>query len=124
MNFNSQYLTYAEYKQLGGKLDEVPFNLLELRARGKIDQRTLGRLKNLPNQITEVKACVFRLIEVMKNDDERKTQNIASENTDGYSVSYGTSTSTEEEKKYDAIIRDYLLTCRLEDGTPYLYCGV
>ena len=124
MDYNPQYLTYAEYKQLGGKLDEVPFNLLELQARGKINERTLGRLKNLPSQITEVKACVFRLVEFMNNNQNRANQNITSENTDGYSVSYGTSTSTEEVKQYDDIIRDYLLTCQLEDGTPYLYCGV
>lgn len=124
MDYNPQYLTYAEYKQLGGKLDEVPFNLLELRARKKVDDRTLGRLKNITNQITEVKACIFRLIEVMSNNDEKKVNNITSENTDGYSVSYGSVTSVEETKQYDDIIRDYLLTCQLEDGTPYLYCGV
>lgn len=124
MNFNTQYLTYAEYKQLGGSLDEVPFNLLELEARGKVDVRTLGRLKELPNQITEVKACIFRLIKVMDKNDTSKVQNITSENTDGYSVSYGTTSNADELKQYDDIIRDYLLTCRLEDGTPYLYCGV
>jgi len=124
MNYGTQYLTYAEYKQLGGNLDEVPFNLLELRARGKIDERTLGRLKELPSQITEVKACVFRLIEVINNNDKKTSKNIASENTDGYSVTYGKIESTEETKQYDGIIRDYLLTCRLNDGTPYMYCGV
>jgi len=124
MNFNEQYLTYGEYRQLGGSLNEVPFNILELKARGKVDERTLGRLKNLSSQITEVKACIFRLIEVMNNNDTQKAKNIASENTDGYSVSYGTIDSTKETKQYDDIIRDYLLTCRLEDGTPYLYCGV
>ena len=124
MNYNEQYLSYAEYKQLGGNLDEVPFNVLELKARGKVDERTLGRIKNLPNQITEVKACIYQLIETMNTNESRKAKNISSENTDGYSVNYGTSTSTEENKQYDDIIRDYLLTCKLEDGTPYLYCGV
>lgn len=124
MNFNTQYLSYAEYRQLGGKLDEMPFNVLELRARGKVDERTLGRLKELPSQITEVKACVFRLIEVMNNNDTQKAQNISSENTDGYSVTHGTIDSTEETKQYNGIIRDYLIECRLPDGTPYMYCGV
>ena len=124
MNFNEQYLSYAEYRQLGGSLDEMPFNVLELKARGKVDERTLGRLKELPSQITEVKACVFRLVEVMNSNDTQKAKNISSENTDGYSVSYGTIDSTEETKQYDDIIRDYLLTCRLPNGTPYLYCGV
>ena len=124
MNFNEQYLTYGEYKQLGGNLDEMPFNVLELKARGKVDERTLGRLKNLPIQITEVKTCIYQLIESMNTNESRKAKNISSESTDGYSVNYGTSTSTEENKQYDDIIRDYLLTCKLEDGTAYLYCGV
>ena len=29
MEFNGQYLTYNEYKALGGSLDITPFNLLE-----------------------------------------------------------------------------------------------
>lgn len=124
MDFSTQYLTYHEYLTFGGKLGEMPFNVLELRARRKVDERTLGRLKNLPSQITEVKTCIYRLIEVMNNNQTRQSQNITSENTDGYSVSYGQSTSIEETKQYDDIIRDYLLSCQLEDGTPYLYCGV
>ena len=124
MNFSEQYLTYGEYKQLGGNLDEMPFNVLELKARGKVDERTLGRLKNLPIQITEVKTCIYQLIESMDTNESRKAKNISSESTDGYNVNYGTSTSTEENKQYDDIIRDYLLTCKLEDGTAYLYCGV
>ena len=124
MNYDTQYLTYAEYKQLGGKLDEMPFNLLELKARSKIDGRTLGRLKDLPSQNTEVKACVFRLIEIMNNNDMRKSKNISSENTDGYSISYGTLSNDDEKNQYNDIIRDYLTSCQLEDGTPYFYCGV
>lgn len=124
MNFNEQYLTYAEYRQLGGSLNEMPFNILELEARRKVDERTQWRLKNLPTQITEVKACIFRLIGAMNTNNERKSKNISSENTDGYSVSYGQSTNADEIKQYDDIIRDYLLTCQLEDGTPYLYSGV
>ena len=124
MNFDTQYIRYAEYKQLGGSLDEVPFNVLEVRARKKIDERTLGRLKNLPSQITEVKTCMFELIEAMNTNNKQNSSNISSESTDGYSVSYGTKTSADELKQYDNIIRDYLLTCQLEDGTPYLYCGV
>ena len=122
MDFNKHYLTYSEYRQLGGKLDEVPFNLLELKARKKVDERTLGRLKELDSQITEVKACIFRLIEVMNNNEN--SGNIRSENTDGYSVNYGEATHEKEARQYDDIIRDYLVTCQLDDGTPYLYCGV
>ena len=39
MEFNGQYLTYTEYKQLGGTIPiELPFNLLEFNARKCIDK--------------------------------------------------------------------------------------
>ena len=48
MEFKGQYLSYNEYKALGGEtLDQMPFNLLEFEARRKIDSRTQNRLKNI-----------------------------------------------------------------------------
>lgn len=123
MEFNGQYLTYAEYQSLGGTLDEVPFNILELTARGMVDNLTLGRLKVLTSQINEVKVCIFELIDNMTSQTTN-TKNVASESIDGYSVSYSTKTTEEQQHLYDDIIRSNLLMCRLEDGTPYLYCGV
>ena len=123
MIFNGQYLTYAEYQSLGGTLAEVPFNILEQTARGMVDNLTLGRLKGLESQINEVKVCIFELINNMPNSTTT-AKNVASENIDGYSVSYTNNTSQEQQGIYDDIIRHNLLMCRLEDGTPYLYCGV
>ena len=31
MEFNNQYLSYEEYKTLGGTLGEMPFNILEFK---------------------------------------------------------------------------------------------
>jgi len=121
MIFNGQYLTYAEYQSLGGTLDEVPFSILELTARGMVDERTHNRLKGLQEQKTEVKVCIFELIDNMPKPSKT---NISSENIDGYSVSYANKTSIEQQKLYDEIIRSNLIMCQLEDGTPYLYCGV
>lgn len=120
MIFDGQYLTYAEYKNLGGTLDEVPFNVMELTARGILNERTHNRLKGLDTQINEVKVCMFELIDNIP----QTTKNITSENIDGYSVSYANKTSIEQQKLYDEIIRSNLMMCSLEDGTPYLYCGV
>ena len=122
MEFSGQYLTYAEYQSLGGTLPEVPFDILEQTARGMIDERTLGRLKNLESQLTAVKVCVYELIGKISTSAYEKDK--ASESIDGYSVSYAASNSQEQIKAYDDIIRSNLLMCRLEDGTPYLYCGV
>ena len=99
MSFEGQYLTYAEYKSLGGTLEETPFNLLEYEARKQINIRTQNRLVNETTQTEDVKLCVFHLIE--KIDSYSKTTdsasgNIASENTDGYSISYLTATQISE----------------------------
>ena len=92
MEFNGQYLTYEDYKALGGTLDLTPFNLLEFEARQNVDKYTFGRLKDLKKQTQEVKLCIFKLINMINSYNSYETQNkaISSENTDGYSVSYGT----------------------------------
>ena len=59
MEFSGQYLTYDEYKALGGNLDITPFNLLEYEARRIIDSRTLQRLKGIEKIQQEVKMCMF-----------------------------------------------------------------
>ena len=123
MRFNGQYLTFDEYRSLGGTLDEVPFNILEVTARGMVDERTLGRLKGLENQATEVKVCIFELVDNMPNPITGN-KNVSSENIDGYSVTYSNKATPEQQKVYDEIIRSNLIMCRLDDGTPYLYCGV
>ena len=93
MEFNRQYLTYVEYKGLGGNaINLMSFNLLEFEVRKKIDLRTQNRLKNETKIPTEVKLCEFKMIEeVVRYSSKIKKindNNIASENIDGYSVSY------------------------------------
>ena len=129
MEFNNQYLTFEEYQELGGTLTETPFNILELEARKNIDKYTFGRLKNLDEQINEVKVCMYRLICGLVAYDEYNTTNksISSESTDGYSVSYAQPSESITKAKEDEIrstIMTYLANCYLENGMPYLYCGV
>lgn len=130
MEFTKHYLTYAEYKALGGTLEETPFNVLELKAQKEIDRYTFGRLQTLPTQVNEVKVCVYELIKKLDNYQNAETnqaKGISSESTDGYSISYGTKTSdsvSSMNKDIENCIKTYLAECKLEDGTPYLYCGV
>jgi hypothetical protein len=129
MEFSNRYLTYDEYQELGGTLDEAPFNLLEFEAQKNIDKYTFGRLKNLNEQINEVKLCILKLIQLINTYSTYENQNksISSENTDGYSVSYNQATENVSKAKINEIkdiIKTYLSECRLEDGTPYLYVGV
>ena len=128
MEFSGQYLTYAEYKALGGSLAETPFNLLEFEARQNVDKYTFGRLKELATQNKEVKLCIYKLIGTIDSYNMQENQNkgISSENTDGYSISYIAPSTTITEAKNSEIkdiIKEYLVDCKLEDGTPYMYCG-
>ena len=127
MEFEGQYLTYQEYKALGGTLDEMPFNLLEFNARMKIDERTFGRLVGKGQEYKEVKLCVYNMITTLNSYSSYDTQNkaISSESTDGYSISYGTpqkSTTEAKNSELEDIIDTYLSNLIVDD-VPVLYRG-
>lgn len=128
MEFDNQYLTYEEYKSLGGTLGEMPFNILELKARQIINERTQNRLKNIEEMPQEVKICVYDLINTMNKynlSNNSTSSNISSENTDGYSVTYksGTELTEEQKKQYDDVMETDLYGV-IVDNTPILYLGV
>lgn len=101
MEFEGQYLTYEEYRGLGGTLDLMPFNILEFGARNQIDLRTQMRLVNVKDIPQKVKMCEFQLIDKI-NSYAKTTKgtsengNVASENIDGYSVTYISPTQVQE----------------------------
>ena len=127
MEFNNQYLTYEEYKSLGGTLGEMPFNILELKARQVINERTQNRLKNIEEMPQEVKICVYDLINTMNKynlSDNSTSSNVSSENTDGYSVTYKSGTEMTTEQK--AQLEDVMLTDLygvIVNGEAILYLG-
>ena len=128
MEFNNQYLTYEEYKSLGGTLGEMPFNILELKARQIINERTQNRLKDVEKIPQEVKICVYDLINTMNKynlSNNSTSSNVSSENTDGYSVTYksGTELTEEQKKQYDDVMETDLYGV-IVDNTPILYLGV
>lgn len=89
MTFEGQYLTYAEYQELGGSaIGEMPFNLLEYQARKEIDLRTHKRLVNVETIPNEVKLCAKHLIDAIKLYQNENNRNISSESVGSYSVSY------------------------------------
>lgn len=127
MEFDGQYLTYSEYQSLGGTLEEMPFNLLEFKARKEVDKYTFGRLEEIGNGYNEVKLCVNDIIGILgvyqnyDNQDKR----VSSVNTDGYVESYNLDISGMEKSKDDKIkniIYNYLSNLYLDD-TPILYRG-
>lgn len=128
MEFKEQYLTYDEYKSLGGTLGEMPFNILELKARQVINARTQNRLKNIEEIPQEVKICVYDLINTMNKynlSNNSTSSNISSENTDGYSITYksGTEVTEEKKKQYNDIMETDLYGVIVENEA-ILYLGV
>lgn len=104
MTFDNQYLSYNEYIELGGMLEELPFNELEFECRKIIDEKTQNRLNNIDEIPQEVKLCEFKMINCINKYQENmlKSQNgITSENIDGYSVTYGSSEKIISEKNYE-----------------------
>jgi len=91
MDFTNQYLSYQEYIELGGTLEEVPFNELEYECERIIDSRTQNRLKNADEIPQEVKILEYKMLENLQGyyTSLKKAQSgVSSENTDGYSVTY------------------------------------
>lgn len=135
MEFSGQYLTYEEYRALGGTLDLTPFTLLEFEARRRIDIRTQNRLKEIDsNDIPqEVKICEFKMIDSMSSYDETLSNvanngNVASESTDGYSVSYITSDKVSDvisskDKELNTIMHQCLVGV-IVNGEHIMYAGV
>lgn len=125
MEFNNQYLSYEEYKSLGGTLGEMPFNILELKARQIINERTQNRLKNVEDIPQEVKICVYHLVNTASSYQSKISDvTVASESTDGYSISYksGTELTAEQKKQYNDIVETDLYGV-IVDNTPILYLG-
>ena len=136
MTFEGQYLTYAEYRDLGGSaIGDMPFNLLEFEARRQIDIRTFNRLKDIDSEDIpqEVKLCEYNLINSIQEfasstNGAISTGNVASETTDGYSVSYINASQISDIVKskndeFNDIINTYLLGV-VFNGQHLMYCGV
>lgn len=125
MEFKGQYLTYEDYKSLGGTLGKMPFNILELKARQVINERTQNRLKNVEETPGEVKVCMYQLIETMETYQNKvKNTAVASENIDGYSVSYksGVDVTKEQRTQYEDIMTS-LLYGVIVNSENILYLG-
>ena len=131
MDFTNQYLSYEEYQELEGTLEEVPFNELEYECRRIIDSRTQNRLKNADEIPQEVKMLENKMIQTLQGyyvSLEKAQSGISSENTDGYSVSYISSNQISQliEGKIDVLqdlVSTYLFGV-IVNNEHLLYCGV
>lgn len=78
------WLTYEEYTSHGGTASREEFPVLEMKARKRIDYRTLERIKT-PDE--DIKLLMVELIGMQQKFDERDG-NISGYGNDGVSVSF------------------------------------
>ena len=131
MDFTNQYLTYEEYQDLGGTLEEVPFNELEYECEKIIDSMTQNRLKKTNDIPQEVKMLENKMIQTLQTyyTSLNKAQGgLSSENIDGYSVTYISSTQIRQliEGKQESLrdlVSNYLFGV-IVNNEHLLYCGV
>lgn len=120
------YLTYDEYKQLGGTLAQVDFVLAEFKARKRVDGQTLSRVQNMQTVPQAVKMCCIAIIAVESKagfETQAVTPTVASFNTDGYSQTFSRISAEETETGLNNIVRTYLQGEFDDNGTPLLYRG-
>lgn len=141
MKFDNQYLNYETYRLLGGKMDYMPFNLLEFEARKIIDGRTQKRLKGVEEIPQEVKLCINKMINTIGSyisatnvdtSDSINKNNISSESVGSYSVSYITPEQIlsnvqeiikSKNKELEDIMFNYLINC-VVNNEHIMYNGV
>ena len=97
-------LTYAEYKTLGGDLEQSVYDRVVYGVMREIDRYTFGRVSKLAPMQEAVKRLIVELCAL--------------------AVPYNTDTDAEYRKHKERLICDYLADVTTEDGTPVLYRGV
>ncbi len=131
------YLTYEEYQNMGGALDEATFNDLEFEAESLVNWYTFNRLHNDVTIPDAVKRLMRYLINTAQTKAELLTPTssesggtaaIASQSNDGVSISYNVLSAKDlmDSLKVDSesTIRRYLQGVMNEAGRLLLYRGV
>ena len=142
------YLTYDEYQEYGGTLDETTFNDFEFEAESIINWYTFDRLKNETDYPEAVKRCIYRLIYMAKlkadamqlgvlvsttgETSNNSSPAIQSQSNDGVSISYNVLSASElfnvlaaktKGSEVDQIIQRYLQGIKNSLGRKLLYRG-
>ena len=113
------YLTYDEYREMGGSVTEAAFSRWEYKARKRIEEATFRRLDGVTEVPEAVRRLMFELIALA--EEEARGGAVSYVSNDGYSETYSV-TGTEE--RTGSLIASYLAGEKTADGVPLLYCGV
>ena len=123
------YLTYEEYTNYGGKMEESEFTLAEFKARSRIDYMTLGRVQDMKVVPEEVKLAMMVIMKVdSKYSADAQSDNaiVSSFNTDGYSEAYGGTIEqvNAAEKQLNSQLTKMLFGVLDDNGVPLIYRGL
>lgn len=133
------YLTYEEYQNMGGTLDESAFNDFEFEAETQVDWYTFNRLHNettYPQRLPRLMYTLIKMAALKANllgqgeAEEGGTikGTIASQSNDGVSVSYNTLSAADAFKlcndETGNIIKQYLQGAVNSLGRKLLYRGL
>lgn len=142
MDMSPRYLTYEEYTDVGGTLDETEFNYYAYEAESYIDWYTFNRLHNTTEIPDAVKRCEVYLIKfiqerltalgVTMGDSSGSANNpimsMMSQSNDGVSVSYGNMSAKDANatlyKEVEQTIQRQLAGVTNELGRKLLYRGL
>ena len=118
------YLTYTEYKEIGGTLDETAFNRTIDRACVMIDVRTQSRLECFEETPQIVKVVCVDLIDYIATNTVEKTITSKSQSAGGVSESESYATKTAEDYSADLDrIFEPLAVVKTKNGINILYRG-
>lgn len=136
------YLSYNEYIEYGGTLDETTFNDYCFEAEAQINWYTFNRLEKMaPENINEkVKRCVYLLIQKIEavqayqqpiganGEANAINAGIASQSNDGVSISYNVLSASDAvnlaKDEIKRTINIYLQGVTNELGQKVLYRGL
>lgn len=121
------YLSYEEYKKMGGTLDETAYNSYLETAEKEVDYYTFGRISNT-NITQNIKKCIYELIKICENKAKYGIGAVTSTGNDGVSQSYNIPSVSEVNKLYKedikSTIQRFLSDEKDNSGTPLLYRGL
>ena len=132
------YLTYNEYLNMGGTLDETAFSNYVMDAEMLIDWYTFNRLQSETSIPLRVKQCVFKLISLAEMKAKafvlgrdvtgEGAASVASQSNDGVSISYNTISASQAfdlaKSESEQLIKQYLNGVVNSAGRKLLYRGV
>ena len=117
---HERYLTYEEYKELGGKVSEDAFAILERQARHELDYCTFNRVPSLTTIPSIVKEVMAEMIDDINDFNNQGTSGeLISEYSNGVeTIRYTRTTESELTRRLHSVayrwLPDYLVNRSLK----------